>query len=138
MSKHVLIFDTDALLSMVVQNELIDLGFTSFDWSPAPREAIELAQVRCPNLIIAGDLLDVEEAANAVREICQHKTIPTVFIMNTFLLKGPPPAGVVLHPSFHPSDLREAIESAQLFAEHRNMTFWQTANKVHARPSKAK
>lgn len=131
---HALIFDIDALSSMVVEQELRDIGYISFDWSPDERNAIQMASTRFPDLIVAGDLSSVASAVAALQEISKQKPVPVVFIASGSGMQAHLPAAVVMESPFHPRQFREAVDAACLIIDHKNLTVWQMANmeKAHS------
>ena len=78
--KHSLIIEDQALIALMFQDVLVDLGYTSSDFANSEDEAITLAELRCPDLIIADDQLIEGTGVAAVRHICRHQAIPVVFV----------------------------------------------------------
>lgn len=78
---HALIIEDSVLISMVVEDHLSALGYTSFAVADNQSEAVALAHEHRPDLIAADDSLVEGSGIAAVREICTNDAIPTVFIL---------------------------------------------------------
>lgn len=80
---HALIIEPQVLVSMMLEEELRDLGFTSCDSAYTQESAIESAQRTAPDLIVASLRLSSGNGVDAVRTICADRAIPTVFIVSS-------------------------------------------------------
>jgi len=78
---HALIIEDSVLISMMVEDHLGELGYTSFAVADNQADAIAMAQSQRPDLITADDGLVEGSGIAAVREICADQIIPTVFIL---------------------------------------------------------
>jgi DNA-binding response OmpR family regulator len=78
---HALIIEDSLLISMMVEDHLAELGYTSFDVASGQAEAVAMARAQSPDLITADDGLDQGSGIEAVREICADRVIPTLFIL---------------------------------------------------------
>jgi CheY-like chemotaxis protein len=94
---------------MLIEDVLREMGYTSFDVAAEQAAAIDLAMIRCPDLITADDRLTQGSGIAAVRHICAHIAIPVVFI--TGVETGVPDAVCLVKP-FRPAELHEAVETA--------------------------
>jgi DNA-binding response OmpR family regulator len=79
---HALIIEPRGLISFLLEDELRELGFTSFDTAPTYDSAVEAARKKPPNLITASLHLAQGNGVDAVRAICSNQAIPTVFIVS--------------------------------------------------------
>lgn len=79
---HALIIEPQVLVSMMLEEELRDLGFTSFNAAYSQNRAIESAQRTSPDLIVASLRLSSGNGVDAVRAICADRAIPTVFTVS--------------------------------------------------------
>ena len=79
---HALIIETQPLISMMMEDELRQLGFTSFDTASTQDEAVAAAIHQCPDLITASVRLMEGCGIEAVKIICAHKSIPTIYIVS--------------------------------------------------------
>lgn len=79
---HALIIEPEVLISLMLQEELRDLGFTSFDTASTQGRAIKAAQRHRPNLITSGLRLVRGNGVDAVKVICADQPIPTVFVVS--------------------------------------------------------
>ena len=77
---HALIIEAQPLISMMMEEELRQLGFTSFDTAASQDDAVAAATRQCPDLITASVRLLDGCGIKAVKIICAHKSIPTVYI----------------------------------------------------------
>jgi len=112
---HALIIEDQAIIAMMLEDELCELGYTSFDVADTQEEAISAAKRRCPDLIAADDRLTTGSGIAAVRIICAEQSIPTVYIVgNPHELKTRLPDAIVLGKPYMADDLREAVERATL------------------------
>ena len=112
---HALIIEDQALIAMMLEDELCALGFTSFDIESTEAGAIAAAGDRCPDLITADDRLSSGSGIDAVRVICSDRAIPTVYIVGgpNELRENLPDALIVGKP-FMADELREAVRRAVL------------------------
>lgn len=78
--KHALIIEDQPLIATTVEDVLGDLGFESVATAASQEEAIRLAEVRCPDIIVADERLESGSGLAAVRHICQDNSIPVVFL----------------------------------------------------------
>ncbi|HEX8240159.1 MAG TPA: response regulator [Allosphingosinicella sp.] len=81
---HALIVETESLIAHMVQDILEESGFDSFAFAATAAEAIDAAEARCPDLIVAD--VDLREGCGieAVQSICSSKPIPVIFAGHTF------------------------------------------------------
>jgi DNA-binding response OmpR family regulator len=115
---HALIIEDQALIAMMLEDELCALGFTSFDIATTQDGAIAAAKQRCPDLITADDRLTTGSGIDAVRVICAEQLIPTVYIVgNPYELRERLPYTVVVGKPFVTADLRDAVKRATLMVE---------------------
>jgi len=116
---HALIIEDQSLISIMLEDELHELGFTSFDTAATQEAAIAAAQRRCPDLITADDRLITGSGIEAVRIICADQSIPTVYIVgNPDELEGKLPGATIIGKPFRSDELRQAVQgAAQLAAD---------------------
>lgn len=100
---------------MMIEDVLVDLGYTSVDVVVSQASAIDAAQQRCPDLITADDKLTSGSGIEAVRIICKHMPIPVIFITgNPRELSG---EGIIhLAKPFKAQELEEAVPKAKAAA----------------------
>ena len=67
---HALIIEDQKLFAMLVEDELRELGYTSFDAADTEDAAIEAAGLRRPDLITADQRLASGLGVSASRAIC--------------------------------------------------------------------
>lgn len=108
---HALIIEDEPAISEIIEEELRDIGFTSFDRAVTEDEAVRLAGRTCPNLITADQKLATGSGFAAVRRICAEQAIPVIFITG-----DPSSVGysdvVILPKPFGGKALREAAAAA--------------------------
>jgi DNA-binding response OmpR family regulator len=78
---HALIIEDSVLISMMVEDHLSELGYTSFAVADNQADAVAMARSQRPDLITADDGLVEGSGIAAVGEICSDDIIPTVFIL---------------------------------------------------------
>lgn len=110
---HALIIEDSYLLAMEVEDALRPLGYLSFDIVPDVAGAIEAAEARCPDLIVADQRLDAGTGTEAVRRICAGKTIPVVFVTGSASeVRAEFPLAIVVEKPFGRAALHGAIGRA--------------------------
>lgn len=77
---HALIIEDEPLISVAIEDILMQCGFTSVDVALTIDDAIQAASVRCPDLITADVELKVGNGIDAVNQICSGPPIPVIFI----------------------------------------------------------
>src|ERR1700712_1290120 len=77
-SMHALIIEDSYLIAAAIQEDLSQVGFTTFDLVARSVQAVAAAKLRCPDLITADERLSDGSGLAAVREICAAKPIPTI------------------------------------------------------------
>ena len=108
---HALIIEDEQMIARLIEEELRELGFTSFNIADTEQEAVRMAEHTCPNLITADEKLATGSGFKAVREICAEQAIPVIFIT------GDPssvrlPDVVILAKPFDGEALRNAAATA--------------------------
>jgi|SoimicmetaTmtHAB_FD_contig_91_176172_length_1203_multi_2_in_0_out_0_1 CheY-like chemotaxis protein len=110
---HALIIEDDAVIAMMIEDELRDLGYSTFATASTEHEAIEAVARRCPDLVTADGPLFSGTGPSAVRRIRSTLKVPVVFIT------GDPeharhqfPGTPVLEKPFTVSELIAAVELA--------------------------
>ena len=110
---HALIIEDQKLFAMLVEDELRELGYTSFDVADTEADAIAAAAARKPDLISADQRLKSGLGVAAIRAICADRHIPFVFITSyRNEVREHFPDAVLLGKPFWPPTLRDAIEQA--------------------------
>lgn len=75
---HALIIEDEAMIALVIEEYLNDLGFTCCT-ADTEAGAIAAAEARCPDLIVADNRLIEGSGVDAVRTICAGLIIPVVY-----------------------------------------------------------
>jgi len=108
---HALIIEDDAVIAMLIEDELRDLGYSTFATVATEHEAIEAVARRCPDLVTSDGSLFSGTGASAVRRIRSTLKVPVIFIT------GDPeqarhqfPGTPVLEKPFTVSQLVAAVE----------------------------
>lgn len=113
---HALIIEDHAIIGMMIEDELRELGYTSFDFAAEQAMAVDLAMIRPPDLITADEGLSRGSGIEAVRLICAKRPIPVVFVTGNPLPPGMSGAVSVRKP-FRASEFREVVRAASAAAE---------------------
>ncbi len=112
--KHALIVEDNALIAMMIQKHLTELGYDSSDIATTQAEAIRLAEYRCPDLITADDRLERGSGVQAVRHICRNIAIPVIFIVaDPANIEAAFPNAISLLKPFSGASLAKAIRLAE-------------------------
>ena len=111
--KHALVGEDNHLIAIMIEEELVEYGYTSVEIATSQKQAIEMAAARCPDLITVDDRLDSGTGVQTILEICRHQAIPVVFITAApdSISKHLPDAIIVPKPFSRPQ-LTSAIETA--------------------------
>lgn len=111
LGRHALIIEDEALISIEIEALLSDQGFETFDWAVSPRDALNCANGRRPDLITADmRIIDGtgEEAVRAILEALGQ--IPVIYVTaNPDMLAGQGELAVVAKP-ISPWDLAAACQ----------------------------
>lgn len=115
---HALIIEPQGLISLTIEDELRELGFSSFDSASTQDSAIKAAKVRPPDLITASLRLVRGDGVSAVKAIWTDQKVPTVFIVSDAdeakALIGETP---VISKPITKSALRKAVHRVMKIAE---------------------
>ncbi|WP_343611763.1 response regulator [Novosphingobium sp.] len=120
---HALIIEDSVLISMMVEDHLRELGFTSIAIADRESTAIASASRQPPDFIAADDSLVEGSGIDAVREICSKRTIPTVFMLGDpekAPEKHAAPHGYVVAKPFLFDTFKEAVDGAFARVERSN------------------
>lgn len=111
---HVLIIEDEWLTAQLIENCLRDLGYTSFAIALDEEEAVAAAAERCPDLITSDVQLSPGCGIDAVRRICDQKSIPVLYITGTaMMVRERCPRAIVIQKPFGIIDLRQGIDLAR-------------------------
>jgi CheY-like chemotaxis protein len=111
---HALIIEDEFLTAQLIEDQLRDLGFTSFAFAMDEEEAISAAHERCPDLITSDVQLASGCGIDAVQRICDQNPIPILYITGTaMLVRERCPSAVVIQKPFGVADLRNAVTEAR-------------------------
>jgi DNA-binding response OmpR family regulator len=117
---HALIIEDQFLIAALIEDELRELGYSSFDVVDREQEAVAAAARRCPDLITADDRLTDGSGIEAVRTICAHQVIPVVFIVgNPHVVISPVLHAAVIGKPFGGTRLSEALGEARHLARRQ-------------------
>ena len=110
---HALIIEQDAWVILMIEDALMEVGYTSFHVAGTASEALEMAGQRCPDLITSDVRLGGSCGIEIVRSICSDRYIPVVFVTATGweVRKRSRNLALVQKP-FQPDDLKAAIGKA--------------------------
>lgn len=111
--KHALVIEDFPVIAMSIADELADMGYSTAI-AATEAEAAALAQDRCPDLIIADSWLAQGSGIDAVRRICQDRSIAVIFMGEDAadMTVGATGAAGFLSKPFTSAALRSTIESA--------------------------
>ncbi len=110
---HVLIIEDENMIAMHVQEYMRDLGFDSFSIASGQDQAVKSALQRRPDLIIADFRLEQGTGAEAVKQICEEGSIPTIYVAAlASVVTAVDPRAVVLEKPFVSRELSKAVHDA--------------------------
>ena len=108
---HALIIDAHPLISMMLEDELREMGFASCAVAATQDAAVAAAIRLQPDLITASVRLAEGCGVEAARIICAEKSIPTVFIVsNPAEVGDASPKSIVISKPIGKDALQEAVE----------------------------
>lgn len=108
---HALIIEDDALIAMLLEDELRDLGYNSVELACTEEEAIEAVARRCPDLITSDGSLMAGTGAGAIRQIRRSLAVPVIFITaDPDRARECVPDAPILEKPFFASQLITAVE----------------------------
>lgn len=111
---HALIIEQNLVVGSELSKRLSDLGFDSFDQVWTEDDAVAIAEMRLPDLILVGDSLESGDAVGAARRICEKHDIPVLMVTADFVrAKKRLMNGAVIDGPFAFSKFPEAIEAAK-------------------------
>lgn len=115
---HALVIEDQFLIATLIETELRDLGYTTFDIVDGVEEAVEAAEERCPDLITADDKINGGTGVKAVQQICAERIIPVVFIVDQpQKVVRPVPFAATIAKPFRGAQLHAAIGEALVLAQ---------------------
>jgi DNA-binding response OmpR family regulator len=77
---HALVIEDDALIAMLIADELRELGFTSVHTASTGEEAVISVAGRCPDLVTSDGHLAAGSGMGAVRLIRASCSVPVICI----------------------------------------------------------
>lgn len=77
---HALIIDDNMIVGRAVENQLIPLGFDSFDHCWTEPQAIAAAECRAPDLVIVGDSIADGSPVEVARNVSGRHHAPMLMI----------------------------------------------------------
>jgi CheY-like chemotaxis protein len=111
---HVLIIEDETLIALHIEDILFRLGATSFDLVDTEQAAINVAEIRRPDLITADAALKVGSGYAAVEAIADRfGPIPTIFITATPERRPADRLALVLGKPLNELALAEAFRTLQ-------------------------
>jgi DNA-binding response OmpR family regulator len=111
---HALIIEDEALIGVLIDAYLRDIGYTSTDFATTEAEATASAEERRPDLITSDVRLAPGCGITAVQAICDYRQIPVVFVTATGWEVHERMAGaVVVAKPFTAGDLDRAVTLAR-------------------------
>jgi DNA-binding response OmpR family regulator len=111
---HALIIEMEPIVALMIQDVLEESGFDTFAVATTAEEAMNAANERCPDLIVAETELKGCCGIELVQSLCSGKPIPVIFASQTFqdALARVPTAKAIRKP-FWRMDLAAAVGEAR-------------------------
>ena len=133
---HALIIEDEIIIAMGLQAQLTDLGYGSFAFAGAERQAYEQARLKCPDLVTVDvGLLDGSglDAIEAILQTCGP--LPVVYVTgNRDAVRHRPP-GVVIEKPIGDAALAKAVALANASPQRPGVLLPGTpTGRIEARP----
>ncbi|HEY9090675.1 hypothetical protein [Parasphingorhabdus sp.] len=110
---HALIIEKNMIIGSELSRRLSNFGFDSFDHVWTEEDAVAVADMRPPDLILVGDNLETGDAVEAARRICEKRDVPVLMVTSdSFRVKQRLSNGAVLDGPFAFSKIPLAIKAA--------------------------
>lgn len=110
-----LVIEDDAIIAMLIEDELRDLGFSSVDVATTEDEAVLAVTRRRPDLVTFHGSLLAGTGAGAVGQIRCSLSVPVIFITaDPEAARNCLPDAQVLEKPFTRAQLSAAVEQVQL------------------------
>jgi DNA-binding response OmpR family regulator len=110
---HALIIEQDTWITMMIEDALRDLGYTSFAFAASTDAAIAAARIRCPDLITSDVRFGDGTGIEAVRQICAEKAIRVVFVTSApWEVRAIDRTAVVVPKPFDEKMLKQGVAKA--------------------------
>lgn len=77
---HALVIEDDAIIALLIKDELRELGFRSVDLASTEEEAVKSVAQRRPDLVTADRSLLAHTGGRVLRQIRSSLAVPVVFI----------------------------------------------------------
>lgn len=110
---HALIIEMDTWVVLAIEGALTDIGYTSFECATSSKQAQQLAEAHCPDLITSAIHIGTECGFAAVRGARAGREIPFVFVTSTSWEASVQDRGVaVVQKPFSAERLKQAVHTA--------------------------
>lgn len=107
------IIEDELVIAFSIEDALRQLGYSNCEIATSVEEAINAAEIECPDLIVADHRIIGGTGTEAVLKICSHKTIPVVFVSASEPeIREVLPDALIVDKPFTLSLLKNAIEEA--------------------------
>ena len=111
---HALIIEDEYLIAQTIEDQLRELGYTSFAFANNPDAAIVAALGQRPDLITCDVELSPGCGIDAVQSICSVTPIPVLYITGTAMLVRERCFGaIVIQKPYAMSELRTGVQQAR-------------------------
>jgi CheY-like chemotaxis protein len=111
---HALIIEDEFFITMMMEDALRPLGYSSFDVAGCVAEALQAAEERCPDLIVADERLADGRGTDAVRAICSDRQIPVVFVTGSAEeVAAVLPDAIIVQKPFQTGNVHAAVHEAR-------------------------
>jgi|TARA_R110000822_G_scaffold17368_2_gene58657 DNA-binding response OmpR family regulator len=77
---HILIIEQNVVIGSEFSKRLCDLGFDSFDHVLTGKDAVVIAKMRPPDLVLIGDSPESGDVLGAARQICETYDTPVLIV----------------------------------------------------------
>lgn len=110
---HALIIEQGTWIVLMIEDVLLELGYTSFAFASSREEAVTAACARCPDLITSDIRLGAGSGIDAVQQICSATPIPVVFVTGTpWEVRDRDPTAIVVPKPFCQDALKAGVNRA--------------------------
>ena len=121
---HALIIEDELIIAMGLQAQLSDLGYGTFAFAGAERQAYEQARLKCPDLVTVDvGLLDGSglDAIEAILQTCGP--LPVIYVTGDSAAVRDRPPGVVIEKPVGDPALAKAVAEAKARPQRPGVVF---------------
>jgi two-component system, response regulator PdtaR len=110
---HALIIEDELLIALDIEDAVQALNYHSCDHAHSVSDAVRLAELRCPDLILADHRIIGGTGTDAVLVICAVTPVPVVFVTASCAeVRERVPSATIVEKPFRTCTLHAAVDHA--------------------------